>query len=316
MSLCCIEKARWLIAFFFESQLKSGKRARFTVIYYCKMNTSFWYQFLQRTFLLALAYAATGSCNAIAQEGEGKAARYFSIFETQAQELSLKSESESKEMQWIQEPLMRFTVSDSIFGSVYLWLDQERRPAVIGTIGSLSIRGKDEGFSELHLLTSSRLRPLTIESVPPKTWSPLPMDKTAPIAGSPSVAATPASRLVQMRTIARSYSVQMNDPQNRPAELRLLPQPLYRYEEPTMDRDGSIFAFVWTEGTDPELLLRIESRQVDGKPVWCMQPLRFTWRALKLLRDGQEVWEGRELLTRDRLVQDSPYITTLTSEIK
>jgi hypothetical protein len=131
-----------------------------------------------------------------------------------------------------------------------------------------------------------------------------------------AVPSTSAARMTQMRMLARSYSVQMNDPQNTPAELRLLPQPLYRYEDPSVERDGSIFAFVWTEGTDPELLLRIESRVVDGKPTWCMQPLRFTWRELKLLKDGQEIWVGKELLSRNKPLQTTPYITTLTSEMK
>jgi hypothetical protein len=47
-----------------------------------------------------------------------------------------------------------------------------------------------------------------------------------------------------------------------------------------------------------------------------MQPLRFTWRSLKLLKDGQELWEGKELVTRDKPVQTTPYITTLTTEMK
>jgi len=108
----------------------------------------------------------------------------------------------------------------------------------------------------------------------------------------------------------------MNDPSGSLAQLRLLPQPLYRYEDPSIDRDGGIFAFVWTAGTDPELLLRIESRQVDDQAVWCMQPLRFTWRALKLLRNGELAWEGLELETRDDPVQTTPYITTLTTALK
>jgi len=34
----------------------------------------------------------------------------------------------------VDEPLMRFSVGDSIFGSVFLWMDSDRRPAVIGTL--------------------------------------------------------------------------------------------------------------------------------------------------------------------------------------
>lgn len=259
---------------------------------------------------------AQSSAKVPSVDQEDKAARFFPAFAQQAEGLPLQSAGDAIKMQWVQEPLMRFTVSDRIFGSVFLWLDSDHRPAVIGTIGSLLINGKDEGFSELHLLASSEIEPVLIEGKQPKRWAPIPLPETEPIVGAAPVSAAVPSRLSQMRMLARTYSVQMTDPQNRPAELRLLPQPLYRYGDPTVNRDGAIFAFVWTEGTDPELLLRIESRLVDAKPTWCMQPLRFTWRKLKLLKDGQELWEGKELVTRDRPHQTTPYITTLTSEMK
>jgi len=142
------------------------------------------------------------------------------------------------------------------------------------------------------------------------------MPETEPIKDAATVAATSQLRVNQMRSLARSYDVEMNGPDGRPTNLRLLPQPLYRYTDSTPERDGAIFAFVFTAGADPELLLRIESRQVDDKAVWCMQSLHFTWRSLQLLRNGTKIWEGKELATRDNPVQTTPYLTTLTNAIE
>jgi len=160
-------------------------------------------------------------------------------------------------------------------------------------MGSTEINGQDEGFTELHLLAAAKLRPIIIDGRQPKTWRPIPMPETEPIKDAATVAATSQLRVNQMRSLARSYDVEMNGPDGRPTNLRLLPQPLYRYTDSTPERDGAIFAFVFTAGTDPELLLRIESRQVDDKAVWCMQsPLHLAVPATPAQRDQNMGWEG------------------------
>ena len=74
--------------------------------------------------------------NAGAQKEEkgGKSSDFFPLFATQAKELILQQEEGSDTMHLVDEPLMRFSVGDSIFGSVFLWMDSDRRPAVIGTL--------------------------------------------------------------------------------------------------------------------------------------------------------------------------------------
>ena len=70
-----------------------------------------------------------------------------------------------------------------------------------------------------------------------------------------------AQRLAQMRTLGRDFSASTHDDQDRRWELRVLSQPLYRYESTDPDVvDGAIFAFVTSAGTDPEALLVIEER--------------------------------------------------------
>lgn len=74
---------------------------------------------------------------------------------------------------------------------------------------------------------------------------------------SPRAATTPAERLRQMRNLASMFRAAVQSDNNR-YELRLLSQPLYRYHNAKAGiLDGALFAFV--EGTDPELILGLET---------------------------------------------------------
>ena len=76
-------------------------------------------------------------------------------------------------------------------------------------------------------------------------------------------------------------------------ELRLLPQPLYRYKSTDPDvLDGAVFAFVTSAGTDPEALLVLEARKPADKdrPVWHYAVARFTDLNLWVRHKGKEVF--------------------------
>jgi hypothetical protein len=78
---------------------------------------------------------------------------------------------------------------------------------------------------------------------------------------APVPAGSAAARLRQMKTLAGAFSATLlgwapDDPDRE--ELRLLQQPVYRYECDERDLlDGALFAFV--QGTDPEALLMLEA---------------------------------------------------------
>jgi hypothetical protein len=91
--------------------------------------------------------------------------------------------------------------------------------------------------------------------------------------------------------------------------LQLLPQPLFRYADSSPNFDDALFAFVWDNGTDPELLLRVEIECEDDRSVWHYQPVRFTWRQLRLLHKGDAVWEAEEFLAQNQVHQQTPYLT-------
>ena len=59
--------------------------------------------------------------------------------------------------------------------------------------------------------------------------------------------------------------------------------------------DGAVFAYVWSNGTDPEILLLLECRrEKDGMLTWKYGPARFTHRGLRVEHGGQEVWKVGE----------------------
>src|SRR5206468_2270608 len=98
-----------------------------------------------------------------------------------------------------------------------------------------------------------------------------------PVPGSPAPAPTAAQRALQLRAIAREFSGRSLSDQGQAWELRLLPRPLHRYENPEGDLlDGALFALVSTAGTDPEIILVIEARTTAAGPRWFFGAARFS----------------------------------------
>jgi hypothetical protein len=69
-------------------------------------------------------------------------------------------------------------------------------------------------------------------------------------------------------------------------ELRILSQPLFRYESKS---DGTLFAFVMA--TDPEALLLIDERPGDSGPAWHYAFARMSNHSLAAKRRDLVVWE-------------------------
>jgi hypothetical protein len=85
---------------------------------------------------------------------------------------------------------------------------------------------------------------------------------------APKPAGTAAERLRQMRAVAgkftSTYTARHLD--DKPFELRLLTQPVYRYETGDARSDGAVFAFV--QSTASVALLLVESRPTRDGPRW------------------------------------------------
>jgi hypothetical protein len=176
-----------------------------------------------------------------------------------------------------------------IYGNTYVWL-QKGRPVA----ASCLFRYFDPFRSfngELSALAGTRLVAKRDGQV---VWQPKDQWKWQPVPGAVAPAATGAQRLVQMRTLAGEFTVQILDTRNlaqgEEQTPRLLPKPLYRYDaERTKPLDGGLYAFV--VGTDPELLLLLECDTAAAKPEWRFGVGRMNRYHIRLKRKGETVWE-------------------------
>jgi hypothetical protein len=92
-----------------------------------------------------------------------------------------------------------------------------------------------------------------------------------------------------MKSLAKDFSGKLVDLKGASFELRLLPQPLVRYE-PANETvlDGAIFALA--EGTDPQALVLLEARNTTGAPRWEYAFARFHFASLWGYHRDREVW--------------------------
>ncbi|MDB5350358.1 MAG: hypothetical protein JWN86_1605 [Planctomycetota bacterium] len=102
-----------------------------------------------------------------------------------------------------------------------------------------------------------------------------------------------SERLRQMKTIASRITAKEIGPTNgddQQFELRLLPRPIHRYDEPKKGLlDGAIFVYAY--GTNPELLAFVEARSgTDKKAFWSVGFARISRAKLAAQLDGKDVW--------------------------
>jgi hypothetical protein len=170
--------------------------------------------------------------------------------------------------QFVEAPVMRWTnpVNAAKDGTVFLWT-RAHRPQAILQLYTFD----DEHFS--HEWQSLAESTIVAEVNEKPVWNPAePGLRFANLKEAERPAASPAARLRQMKGLAEKFSSTflpyVAAETDQPVELRLLPQPLYRYESTDAAViDGTLFAFV--QGTDPQSLLVIEAaRERDASSVW------------------------------------------------
>lgn len=192
-------------------------------------------------------------------------------------------------MTLVEKPIFRWKQDDDWSGDLFVWTYQGR-PQVVGCFLASSAKSRVRGVGhEFHSLALQSLpRTKTVSG----SWQPTAGVKLMPFSSTEPPAATPALRLTQMRALARDFTVTMQH-EEKAWELRWLPQPIYRYVAPDAGViDGGLFAYVWTRGTDPELLLLLECRGEKPQPRWYYAPVNFTTRPLKLTLKEREVWSS------------------------
>ncbi len=206
-----------------------------------------------------------------------------------AAEFTLLREGATEPLPLKAEPIVRYTNPEreggTWDGATFLWLEGARPVAAI----SFGIRApKNAVFAELTSLVQT---PLVCRKGEALAWSPQTGGLAPrPFEDAPPPAATPTSRLTQMRSLARRFAAECTYKEDV-SQMRLLPQPLYRYaDEKSGLVDGGLFALVVSN--DPEMFLILELvRTGDAdKPQWHYALARMCSLKQTVRLDDKEIW--------------------------
>lgn len=203
-----------------------------------------------------------------------------------------------------EKPILKWSNPNegALFGSVVLWT-VDGRPEAVASIYRWYV-GRQEFHAEFKSLSTHRLKAAR-EKIP--TWDAGESDiKFHELAHNSPPADTEGRRAQQMRDIARRFAADFVHPGKGRNVLRLLTQPVYRYEKLTNEIvDGALFAFV--QGTDPEVLLLIEAEKTAEGTRWRYAASRMNMLELHLTLDDKEVWSAEALAWNDVVSRRGPY---------
>jgi hypothetical protein len=204
-------------------------------------------------------------------------------------EIALASDA-AKKLVLTEEPLLRFDdqVTGVVDGAVFVWTLDDRPAAA----ASVWIRKTGHEFHEFQSLAAGAL---TASNQGQAKWTPAqPGIERKPAPGARPPAASAAGRLNQMRAFAREYGATVAASEKDQQELRLLPQPVFRYGRPDGPAvDGAVFAFC--KGTNPEVLLLVEAVKNGQDLEWNYAFARMTSRACEVRREDKVAWTAPRL---------------------
>jgi hypothetical protein len=169
--------------------------------------------------------------------------------------------------------------------AIFLWTDAATgRPEV--TVQMF----RDPKGVWLQDFTSLSPSPIVARNGARSIWRPKAGVEFRPVLDAPTPAANPQLRLRQLRVLSEQFSASDDFLGQGWSELRLLPKPWLRYGKPGSGvEDGALFAFVL--GTDPEVVLMIESRpDPAGGFRWEYGLAPMTSFEVKAFWKGKQVW--------------------------
>ena len=220
---------------------------------------------------------------------------------------TLKNDSHD-EAKLVAEPILRWSnpAAGEIHGNVFLWT-AEGRPAVVGSLYKW-FSPHTHMSHEFHSLSES---PLEGRFHDAEVWSPRAAGlKFAPLPEAPKPAATAPQRVLQMRRFAKDFAATKKERDGNQSELRLLPQPIYRYSAPKQKVvDGGLFVFV--QGTDPEVFLLLEARGEEEAAAWHSAATRMNSVEFRLRYHDREVWAAEIMPWKDVSSHAEVYTTFL-----
>jgi hypothetical protein len=250
-----------------------------------------WISLLTMLVLLnALAVCAHAEAKSEPKVDEARRAQRLANMRKSAAQFTIHAGNDHEHaLELLENPVLRWANPENTAkdGTVFLWTRRSRPLAMLQLFTY-----DDEHFS--HEWQSLDRGPLTAARGQQVEWSPdEPGVEFSALIDFEEPAAILAARLRQMKALAARFSsTHVGFTENQtPVELRLLPQPLYRYEpdRETPDLvDGALFAFV--QGTDPQSLLVLEARRDGEKLGWHFAFARMASGAVAARYQGREVF--------------------------
>jgi len=243
---------------------------------------------------LAIAVALCIALSACGEETDAELrAQWRQAFDKASTDYRLTRQPGDDELTLLERP--RYTWARSgphggSYGSIYVWTCRGNAEAVACFWRYPGENGKASLVNELHSLSPEILVSSGDGS---DSWKPKAGLKRLAVPDAPVPAKAAGGRLQQMRAIARDFSARSVSEGGERTELRLLPQPLYRFESTdSAVLDGALFAFVCSIGTDPEVFLLLEARDTPQGPRWEYAPARFSHMDLFVSFKDHEVWRA------------------------
>jgi hypothetical protein len=227
------------------------------------------------------------------QDEKALAETFRKFAKQEATAYTFRLEGSDRPLKLQPEPILKWSnpVIGTIYGDVFVWTDQGRPEAVASIYKFYSPR--THRANEFHSLSLGKL---TAERDGTAAWTPdRPGLQLKPITDAPAPADSAPIRLRQMRALAQEFTARQTDREGVDRDMRLLAQPIYRYENTKGDLiDGGLFVFVL--GTDPEVFLVIEARRPPGgAPEWRFGATRMNSINLRVNHRGREIWNAAEI---------------------
>ncbi len=227
-----------------------------------------------------------------------EAALKLTLAATAEYEIIVGSEEKEKPLELQREPVLKWSNPDrgEVHGNVFLWT-RDSRPLVVASLFKWFTP-----FTHMsHEFQSFAEAPITAKFHGKEVWKTSESGvRFVDVPKAPAPAATEAQRLLQMKQLAKDFSGSKKEREDtNPVELRLLPQPIYRYAAPKQDiLNGGLFTLV--HGTDPEIFVLIEARGKDAESArWQYAATRMTGAEVQLRHHDKQVWSAETLLSKE-----------------
>jgi hypothetical protein len=268
--------------------------------------------------------APTGTAQDAKEQADEAREQAFAITRAAAAEYEIRvGDQSAAALELKAEPVLRWSNPEvgDIEGNVFLWLRGER-PLAIGSFyhtfsSAVALASGSKPSTMQHEFHSLAEEPLSAKFHGESVWTTEKGIAFTDIPDAPPPAESETLRNSQLRQLAKQFTGQFEFRTTGRVELRLLPQPIYRYSAPKAGIEaGGVFAFVRT--TDPEILLLIEARRSLPAEARCQFAAArlHSMAELSLEHGDKQIWKADPLAIRDIFeVHKNPYTSFKFKEI-